>query len=100
MILDLVEEEYYMRKRIGTKKSAIMFNLTGYPEVKVLMKIRRNITLSSVEQFINSNTRVQDQINWEFCRFIGRLAVPLYNKLTNYNFHDTLNALAKSRFTL
>ena len=60
MILDLVEEEYYMRKRTGTKKSAIMFNFTNYPEVKVLMKVRRNIPLSNVEQYINSNKRVQD----------------------------------------
>ena len=88
-----------MKKRSGDKKGRVMFNFTGYPEVKVLMKVKRNIPLSSVEAYMQSNTRVQDQIDWEFRKFVGSLAIPLYNKFTNYNFHDTLNSFAKQLFT-
>ena len=52
MILDLTEEEYHMKKRSGDKKGRVMFNFTGYPEVKVLMKVKRNIPLSSVEAYM------------------------------------------------
>ena len=75
-----------------------MFNLTAYPEVKVLMKVTRNVALSPVEEYIKTNPQVKSQIEWEFQRFLGSLAIPLYNKMRNYNYHDTLNAFVKQLF--
>ena len=43
-----------------------MFNLTAYPEVKVLMKVTRNVALSPVEEYIKTNEQVKSQIEWEF----------------------------------
>ena len=81
-----------------SKKAHFMFNLTAYPEVKVLMKVTRNVALSPVEEYIKTNPQVKSQIEWEFQRFLGSLAIPLYNKMRNYNYHDTLNAFVKQLF--
>ena len=62
------------------------------------MKVTRDVALSKVEEYIKTNPHVKSQIQWEFNRFIGQLAIPLYNKLQNYNYHDTLNALVKQLF--
>lgn len=63
------------------------------------MKIKRgDMKLSSGEEFVKKNKLVQDLLEWEFKKFIIQLAVPLYNGLTNYNFHDTLNAFVKLLF--
>ena len=58
MILDLTEVEYYIRKRTMRKKGTVMFNFTCYPEVKVLMKVSRDIPLSQVESFLHANKKL------------------------------------------
>ena len=75
-----------------------MFNLTRFPECKVLMKVKRGLPLSTGEEFVRDNKKVQEMLEWEFRKFIIKLEVPLYNGLTNYNFHDTLNAFVKLLF--
>ena len=32
-------------------------------------------------------------------KFIGKFKIPVYNKLTHYNFYDVFDALAKLVFT-
>ena len=43
-----------------------MFNLTRFPEVKILMKIQRGLPLSSNEDFVNKNEKVKEMLEWEF----------------------------------
>lgn len=95
LIFDLAQIEYMQRKESMSKRAHFMFNLTAYPEVKVLMKVTRSVALSPVEEYIKTNQQVKSQIEWEFQLFLGSLAIPLYNNMQNYNYHDTLNAFVK-----
>ena len=58
-----------------------MFNFTTYPEVNILMKIKRGLPLSEFELEIEKNERVLAQIEWQFKKFIGSLEIPSYNNL-------------------
>ena len=48
---------------------------------------------------INRNKRLKRHLHSYMNRFLGSFEIPVYNKLTNYNFYDTLDSLLRRMFT-
>ena len=76
-----------------------MFNLTRDRSVKVLMKIKKDLPLNEIEKMVKEEYNLKEEAELEFNKFIGQLAIPLYNELKNYNFHDTLVSFVKWLFS-
>ena len=61
----------------------------------------RTLALDNTPNFkdYNRNKRLQRRLTMNINKFIGEFQIPVYNKLTHYNFYDTLDALIKLVFT-
>ena len=67
LTLDLAQEEYLLRKKPEFKtKKYVMFNFTKRIEVKVHMKLKRDLNLNADEKLAKQNERILKNLDWQF----------------------------------
>jgi len=49
---------------------------------------------------MQNNIAVMNALKRQMNQFISKMAIPTYNKLSQYNYHDTLTALVRYIFTV
>ena len=76
-----------------------MFNFSQHSELKVLTKIKRNLTLESQEETIKADPELLKPLEWQFKKYIGTLHLPVYGNAQFFNYHECLAAFAKQVFS-